>query len=320
MIKVWSVKTPKKKIMITGMAGFIGMHTAKALMDKGYEVCGIDNYNEYYDPNLKWARAEEIDATLHNIDLLDRDKLIDFMHAENPSAVIHLAAYAGVRTSLEQPELYMANNIKGTHHLIDACEMLAIDKVVYASTSSVNTGPIPFTEDPPGQAKHPYAMTKIANESMFNYSRIDSTTGLRFFTVYGPWGRPDMALYKFTDNIVHGTEIEVYNDGIMTRDFTYIDDIVDGTIIALEAMKPGENEIYNIGYGKRVQLMDFIREIEKNLGRQANIRFSPMHPADAKDTWSNTSKLRALGYKPKVSIQEGVANFVEWYKTYHKVN
>jgi len=204
--------------------------------------------------------------------------------------------------------------------LIEACEMLAIHKVVYASTSSVNTGPIPFKEDPPGQAKHPYAMTKIANESMFNYARIQSTTGLRFFTAYGPWGRPDMALYKFVDNIIHGTEIEVYNDGNMSRDFTYIDDIVDGVIIALESMEHGKNEIYNIGYGERVQLMDFVREIEKNLDREANIRYSPMHPADLQDTWSDTTKLQALGYKPKVSVQEGVANFVEWYKTYHKVN
>ena len=212
------------------------------------------------------------------------------------------------------------DSIKGTHHLIEACEMLAIHKVVYASTSSVNTGPIPFKEDPPGQAKHPYAMTKIANESMFNYARIPSTTGLRFFTAYGPWGRPDMALYKFVDNIINETEIEVYNDGNMSRDFTYIDDIVDGVIIALESMEHGKNEIYNIGYGERVQLMDFVREIEKNLDREANIRYSPMHPADNQDTWSDTTKLQALGYKPKVSMQEGVANFVEWYKTYHKVN
>ena len=317
------------KIMVTGAAGFIGMHTCIALINKGYEVCGIDNYNEYYNPNLKWDRATQINsayigkrerAAIHNIDLLDRDKMVDFMYAENPDAVIHLAAYAGVRTSLEQPQLYMMNNIKGTHHLIEACEMLGIHKVLYASTSSVNTGPIPFKEDPPGQAKHPYAMTKIANESMFNYARIQSTTGLRFFTVYGPWGRPDMALYKFTDNIVHGTEIEVYNDGNMSRDFTYIDDIVDGVIIALESMEHGKNEIYNIGYGERVQLMDFVQEIEKNLEREAIIRYSPMHPADNQDTWSDTSKLQALGYKPKVSMQEGVANFVEWYKTYHKVN
>ena len=246
--------------------------------------------------------------------------MVDFMYTENPDAVIHLAAYAGVRTSLEQPQMYMMNNIKGTHHLIEACEMLDIHKVLYASTSSVNTGPIPFKEDPPGQAKHPYAMTKIANESMFNYARIQSTTGLRFFTVYGPWGRPDMALYKFVDNIIHGTEIEVYNDGNMSRDFTYIDDIVDGVIIALESMEHGKNEIYNIGYGERVQLMDFVQEIEKNLDREAIIRYSPMHPADNQDTWSDTTKLQALGYKPKVSMQEGVANFVEWYKTYHKVN
>ena len=317
------------KIMVTGAAGFIGMHTCIALIDKGYEVCGIDNYNEYYNPNLKWDRATQINsvhiagrqrAAIHNIDLLDRDKMVDFMYTENPDAVIHLAAYAGVRTSLEQPQMYMMNNIKGTHHLIEACEMLGIHKVLYASTSSVNTGPIPFKEDPPGQAKHPYAMTKIANESMFNYARIQSTTGLRFFTVYGPWGRPDMALYKFTDNIIHGTEIEVYNDGNMSRDFTYIDDIVNGVIIALESMEHGKNEIYNIGYGERVQLMDFVQEIEKNLDREAIIRYSPMHPADNQDTWSDTTKLQALGYKPKVSMEEGVANFVEWYKTYHKVN
>ena len=317
------------KIMVTGAAGFIGMHTCIALIDKGYEVCGIDNYNEYYNPNLKWDRATQINsahivkrerAAIHNIDLLDRDKMVDFMYTENPDAVIHLAAYAGVRTSLEQPQMYMMNNIKGTHHLIEACEMLGIHKVLYASTSSVNTGPIPFKEDPPGQAKHPYAMTKIANESMFNYARIQSTTGLRFFTAYGPWGRPDMALYKFVDNIIHGTEIEVYNDGNMSRDFTYIDDIVDGVIIALESMEHGKNEIYNIGYGERVQLMDFVQEIEKNLDREAIIRYSPMHPADNQDTWSDTTKLQALGYKPKISMEEGVANFVEWYKTYHKVN
>lgn len=317
------------KVMVTGAAGFIGMHTCLALINKGYEVCGIDNYNEYYNPNLKWDRVTQINAAhvekreraaIHNIDLLDRDKLVDFMYNENPHAVIHLAGYPGVRFSLEQPQLYMMNNIKGTHHLIEACEMLLIDKVVYASTSSVNTGPIPFKEDPPGQAKHPYAMTKIANESMFNYARIASTTGLRFFTAYGPWGRPDMALYKFTENIINEIEIEVYNDGNMSRDFTYIDDIVDGVIIALESMEHGKNEIYNIGYGERVQLMDFVREIEKNLEREAIIRYTPMHPADNQDTWSDTTKLQALGYKPKVSMQEGIANFVEWYKTYHKVN
>ena len=317
------------KVMVTGAAGFIGMHTCVNLINRGYEVCGIDNYNEYYNPNLKWDRVTQINsahinkrerAAIHNIDLLDRDKMVDFMYTENPDAVIHLAGYPGVRFSLEQPQLYMMNNIKGTHNLIEACEMLAIHKVVYASTSSVNTGPIPFKEDPPGQAKHPYAMTKIANESMFNYARIPSTTGLRFFTAYGPWGRPDMALYKFVDNIIHGTEIEVYNDGNMSRDFTYIDDIVDGVIIALESMEHGKNEIYNIGYGEQVQLMDFIQEIEKNLDREAIIRYSPMHPADNQDTWSDTTKLQALGYKPKVSMQEGVANFVEWYKTYHKVN
>ena len=308
------------KVMVTGAAGFIGYHVAKRLHSLGHEVIGIDSFNDYYDPGLKNDRADDLPIDVINCDLCNEWQLDTWFSQHTPDAVVHLAAYAGVRSSLENPQLYINNNITGTQNLIHQCERTKVKKVVYASTSSVNTGPVPFKEDNPGPAKHPYAMTKIANESQFNYSRIPQTVGLRFFTVYGPWGRPDMALFKFTDKIVRGEKISVYNNGDMTRDFTYIDDIVNGIIIALLSDKPGRNEIYNIGYGEQVQLMDFVREIEKNLGREAKIRHRPMHPADNKDTWSDTSKLQALGYKPTVQMREGVARFIEWYKNYYRIN
>lgn len=309
------------KVMVTGAAGFIGFHVVKKLIADGHEVCGLDSYNDYYDPDLKSARNKELPIKVRDINLCDPIYLEMFFQSERPDAVIHLAAYAGVRSSLEDPRLYIDNNIIGTQNLIDMCERYGCNKAVYASTSSVMSGePIPFRETNPGQAKHPYAMTKIANESQFAYSAIKATTGLRFFTVYGPWGRPDMALFDFTKKIVKGEPITIYNHGNMTRDFTYVDDIVNGIIIALSNMEDGQNEIYNIGYGENIQLMDFVREIEKNLDRKAEYNFQPMHPADAVDTWSDTSKLQALGYKPTTSVQEGVAKFVEWYKTYYKVN
>lgn len=308
------------KILVTGAAGFIGYHVSKKLIGLGHDVFGIDSYNDYYDPALKRARAADLPIDVEYVDLCQPWRLELAFTVHKPDAVVHLAAYAGVRSSLDDPDLYIKNNIIGTQNLIKQCEDHGVEKVVYASTSSVNTGPVPFTEVDPGPAKHPYAMTKIANESQFNYSTIPNTVGLRFFTVYGPWGRPDMALFKFTDNIVNDREIEVYNNGDMTRDFTYVDDIVDGIIISLLAEQTDRNEIYNIGYGEQVRLMDFVSEIQKNLGREANIRHSPMHPADNKNTWSDTSKLKALGYKPKVSMQEGVAKFIDWYKHYYKVN
>jgi len=239
--------------------------------------------------------------------------------------VIHLAAYAGVRTSLQFPRVYMDNNITGTQNLIDAMEAAGVENALYASTSSVMSGqPIPFTETNPGPAKHPYAMTKIANESQFNYSKIAKTIGLRFFTVYGPWGRPDMALFDFTNKIVKGEPIDVYNHGNMTRDFTYVDDIVEGISILLKECINNDvlslNEIYNIGYGDRVPLIHFIEQIELNLGRDATKNYMEMHPADAVDTWSDTSKLQALGYKPKTPIEDGVREFISWYKSYYGVN
>lgn len=313
------------KVMVTGAAGFIGFHTSKRLLDLGYEVCGLDSYNDYYDPDLKRARARELPFRVESIDLRDDHAVDYFFEKHKPDAVIHLAAYAGVRTSLEFPQLYMDNNINGTQNLINSCEKYGTDIALYASTSSVMSGqPVPFKETNPGPAKHPYAMTKIANESQFNYSKINTTIGLRFFTVYGPWGRPDMALFDFTNKIVKGEPIDIYNHGKMTRDFTYVDDIVEGIIILLSecinnTVLP-QKDVYNIGYGERVKLVDFVDHIEENLGRKAIRNYTEMHPADAVDTWSDTTKLRALGYNPTTSIGDGVAEFVSWYKNYYGVN
>lgn len=313
------------KVMVTGAAGFIGYHLSKALLDAGYEVCGLDSYNDYYDTSLKYDRAEQLPFKVENVDLRNDVDTYEFVNHHLPDAVIHLAAYAGVRTSLEMPQLYMDNNINGTQNLIDACEQHGVNIALYASTSSVMSGqPVPFKETNPGPAKHPYAMTKIANESQFAYSKIEKTAGLRFFTVYGPWGRPDMALFDFTNKIVKGEAIDIYNHGNMTRDFTYVDDIVSGILVLLKSCINNTvqlpKDVYNIGYGERVQLIDFVDHIEKNLGRKAKRNYTEMHPADAKDTWSDTTKLQALGYKPKVSVGDGVAEFVTWYKNYYGVN
>ncbi len=311
------------KIFITGIAGFIGYHLARKFFSQGHHVLGIDSYNNYYDVSLKRSRAAKLDdlgievsygdltTTTFKSDWYDKLEGID--------AVVHLAAYAGVRYSLEFPKLYINNNIIGTQNLIEACENWNVNKVLYASTSSVMNGnPVPWDENTKlYNQKHPYGYSKVVNESQFQMSSIENTIGMRFFTVYGPWGRPDMALFDFTKNILAGNEISVFNNGDMVRDFTYIDDIVNGVTILLE--QSGKN-IYNIGRGEKVQLMDFIHEIEKNLNQKAKIKMAPMHPADAKETWSNTDKLKALGYNPKVSIAEGVENFVNWYKDYYKVN
>jgi UDP-glucuronate 4-epimerase len=311
------------KIFITGIAGFIGYHLARKLFSQGHHVLGIDSYNNYYDVSLKRSRAAKLDDLGIEVsygDLTSTTFKSDWYNKLNDvDAVVHLAAYAGVRYSLEFPKLYINNNIIGTQNLIEACENWNVNKVLYASTSSVMNGnPVPWDENTKlYNQKHPYGYSKVVNESQFQMSSIENTIGMRFFTVYGPWGRPDMALFDFTKNILAGNEISVFNNGDMVRDFTYIDDIVNGVTILLE--QSGKN-IYNIGRGEKVQLMDFIHEIEKNLNQKAKIKMAPMHPADAKETWSNTDKLKALGYNPKVSIAEGVENFVNWYKDYYKVN
>ena len=315
------------KYYITGINGFIGFTLAKKLAELGHEVTGIDNMNHYYDVSLKIAR-NRILVKEHGIrsnygSLLSNGDLNHTLSREKPDVVIHLASYAGIRNSIENPNQYINNNVTGTQNLINACEKYGIENVLYASTSSVmaDNKIWPWNEQERlGEMLSPYAYTKQSNEHQFKISKIKNTMGLRFFTVYGPWGRPDMALFTFANKIVAGEPIDVYNYGNMKRDFTYVDDIVQGIFGLLDQIPEGD-EIFNIGYGKQVGLMEFITEIEKNLGRTAEKNMLPMHPADSKETWSDTSKLYNLtGYNPKTSVVDGVKEFIDWYKSYYKIN
>jgi UDP-glucuronate 4-epimerase len=314
------------KYYITGINGFIGFTLAKKLSEAGHDVTGIDNLNHYYDVSLKIARNRILQSDYkvrsYYGNILSNSDLDHTFSKEKPDVVIHLAAYAGIRNSLENPNLYINNNVYGTQNLINVCEKYGVEKVLYASTSSVmaNNNIWPWNEQERlGDMLSPYAYTKQSNEHQFKISKIKDTVGLRFFTVYGPWGRPDMALFTFADKIVKGEAIDIYNYGDMKRDFTYVDDIVQGISGLLDAT--GGDEIYNIGYGKQVGLMEFITEIEANLGRTAEKNFLPMHPADSKETWADTSKLyNHTGYDPKTNVVDGVKEFIDWYKSYYKVN
>lgn len=315
------------KILITGGAGFIAYHLAQKLQAEGHRVCGFDNYNDYYDVNLKYARARSL-AT-RGIEVIKGDlvNLVDVDFAVTtfaPEIVIHLGAYAGVRHSLDHPKLYIDNNINGTHNLIEVCEKRGVNKIIYASTSCVMAGnELPWNEsDKCGYQLNAYGYSKATNEAQFMASKIPVTIGLRFFTVYGPWGRPDMALFTFTKSIIDGTPIKLFNYGDMIRDFTYVDDIVQGVNIVINrAINTTQNlkEVYNIGNGEQVQLLDFVSEIEKNVGKEAIRELVEKHPADTQATWSDTTKLQALGYKPTTSVKVGVAKFVEWYKEYYEI-
>ena len=322
------------KVMITGMAGFIGYHLANSLLDDGHEVVGFDNFNHYYDVSLKNARANNLrmrGVETSYMDLKDLDSITDFIMGEYPDIVMHLAAYAGVRHSLNNPQQYIDNNMTGSQNLITACEEAGVENIVYASSSSVMAGnPMPQDEyEKLPRALNPYSFTKAANEAQFMSSPIRNTVGLRFFTVYGPWGRPDMALFDFTTKIIDEDRIDLYNYGDMSRDFTYIDDIIQGIMITLkhtqrQGLHPNHeehyNEVFNIAYGKRIPLTDFVDAIEYNLGRKAIRNPVPMHKADAKDTWASIDKLKKLGYNPTTPMKDGVAKFVGWYKEYYNVN
>jgi len=314
------------RVLITGAAGFIGYHLASNLYSVGHDVVGLDNFNSYYDPQLKKRRENILAAKnikIHFCDLADPANCQSVISEITPEVIIHLAAYAGVRHSYDHAMEYIKNNILATQNLIDTVTSLGIRKVIYASTSCVMAGnPLPWKEDSPtGHQLNPYGYTKRTNECQFITSPISQTIGLRFFTVYGPYGRPDMALFGFSEAAVSGKTIDVFNYGNMKRDFTYVTDIVEGILLILEKKLIDDNtpldEIYNIGRGEQVHLMDFIAEIEKNFGLEIKKNMVGPHPADTLETWSDTTKLQALGWKPRVSIPEGVEKFVNWYKSYY---
>ena len=311
-----------ERVLVTGAAGFIGSQLCDRLQKRGLVVKGLDNFNDHlYTPSLKRDRMVHFGIDTWGCDLRDEIKVEALLREFQPDTIVHLAAMAGVRDSLGKEKSYHQNNIDATQNLIDVCKKhLPETRIVYASTSCVYAGsPVPWVEGKEsGKQLNAYGYTKWANECQMQSSGLD-TVGLRFFTVYGPWGRPDMALFDFTKNILDGNEITVYNYGDMKRDFTYVDDILDGIEIVLDNNDIESGEIFNIGRGEQVALMDFINEIEKNTGKEAIKNLAPKHPADTLETWSDTSKLGALGYQPKVSIAEGVERFYDWYKTYNGI-
>lgn len=334
------------KFLVTGAAGFIGFHVSERLLAAGHQVIGIDNLNDYYDVSLKHARLNLIENhpnfRFQKLDLADRAGMADLFAAEKPQRVIHLAAQAGVRYSLENPHAYADANLVGHLNVLEGCRHHKVEHLLYASSSSVYglNRKMPFSTD--DSVDHPvslYAATKKANELMSHtYSHLYGlpTTGLRFFTVYGPWGRPDMALFKFTKAIVEGKGIDVYNHGKMRRDFTYIDDIAEA-IVRLQDVIPQSDpswtvetgspatssapyRVYNIGNSSPVELMDYISALEKALGKEAQKNMMPIQPGDVLETSADTSALyEAIGFKPHTSVEEGVKRFVEWYKAFYQV-
>ena len=333
------------KILVTGAAGFIGLHVVQRLLERGDEVVGIDNLNDYYDPKLKLARLEclrpHANFRFVRIDLVDYNALSSLFAVEKFARVIHLAAQAGVRYSLSNPQAYIQSNLVGFGNVLEACRHKQIEHLVYASSSSVygaNTR-VPFSVH--DEVNHPvslYAATKKSNELMaHSYSHLFGlpTTGLRYFTVYGPWGRPDMSPWLFTSAILEGREIDVFNNGKMQRDFTFVDDIAEGTVRVMDRVAvanpdfnsdspdPGSGlapyRVYNIGNHQPVELMTFIETIESALGRVAKKNFLPMQPGDVSATFADVSDLRRdIGFEPKTSLAAGIERWAAWYSTYTK--
>ena len=333
------------RILVTGVAGFIGMHATLRLLNDGHEVAGLDNLNDYYDVNLKQARLDHIGSlnqfAFHKLDLADKAGINTLFTEFQPEVVVNLAAQAGVRYSLENPHSYIDSNIVGFTNILEACRHTQVGHLIYASSSSVYglNQNMPFHE---GQnVDHPlalYGATKKANELLaHSYSHLFGlpTTGLRFFTVYGPWGRPDMALFKFTDAILNGRPIDVYNHGQMVRDFTYIDDIVEGVVRLVDKPAAAAEEfdtaapdagssnvpwrIFNIGNGQPTPLMDYISALEQALDIEAGKNFIDMQPGDVLMTSADASRLsKWVGFKPDTPVSEGVKNFVDWYKRFYQ--
>jgi UDP-glucuronate 4-epimerase len=313
------------KVLVTGCAGFIGMHVSKLLLARGDEVVGIDNLNDYYDPKLKSDRLVRLPGLRFlKIDIADRRSIEELFENEGFDTVINLAAQPGVRYSLENPHAYVEANIVGFTNILEGCRHHRVGHLVYASSSSVYGGntKLPYSER--DSVDHPvslYAATKKANELMAHtYSHLFGipTTGLRFFTVYGPWGRPDMALFRFTQAMLEGRPIDVYNRGRLTRDFTYIDDIAEGVVRVLDL--PSKYQVFNIGNHDPVRLLDYIEAIEDALGIKAQKNLLPMQQGDVLDTYADVSALEAwTGFRPRTPVKEGVKRFVEWYREYYQV-
>ena len=332
--------------IVTGSAGFIGFSLSQKLLERGDNIIGIDNHNNYYDPRIKDARLKKLtkfsNYKHYKLDLCNQNELSQVFENHKIQKVINLAAQAGVRYSIENPLAYINSNIVGFANILEKCRHHKVEHLVYASTSSVygaNTK-MPFSEH--DSVNHPlsvYAASKKSNELMahtYSYLYKLPTTGLRFFTVYGPWGRPDMALFKFTKNILDEKPIDVFNNGKHTRDFTHIDDIVKGVIKTLDnpatidfewnsdqpdpASSKAPWRIYNIGNSKPIQLLDYINALESVLNKKAKINLLPLQPGDVPDTYANVENLNIrFNYKPSTSIIEGVSNFVKWYKSYYEI-
>ncbi len=337
-----------KKVLVTGAAGFIGFHLVKKLASENYDIVGIDNLNEYYDSKLKYDRLKELGVTINpkdkndtlaesktspnfrftKMDLVESDRLKKLFEEEQFELVIHLAAQAGVRYSIEAPEVYIQSNIIGFFNILEYSKNFKVKHLIYASSSSVygNNEKVPFSEnDNVDKPISMYAVTKKSNELMaHSYSHIHKlpTTGLRFFTVYGPWGRPDMAAYLFTKSIIDGKPIKVFNDGDLYRDFTYIDDIIDGIKLTIES-GPGEDiyALYNIGNNQPEHLLNFISKIEKYTGKTANKELHPMQKGDVYKTYADIDALsNAVGYQPNTNIDKGIKEYVNWFIEYYKKN